>query len=135
MATNDTLLYCRSCKRLINSEVNRCPQCGAKDPFLVNQMMKAKLVPALFVGFAVFGIAMLICNALFIKHATGLVVYFCIMGSGFVGFIGAKIAKGFFGETKCDELGREMRDICRENHDMETYDKWREYVRKEMSFD
>ena len=134
MATNDTLLYCRSCKRLINSDVNRCPQCGAKDPFLVNQMMKAKILPAILVGFVLFGIAMFICNALFIKYATGFVVYVCIMASGLVGMIGAKITKSFIGEAKCDELGNQMFDICRENHDMETYDKWREHIRKAMSF-
>ncbi len=33
MALDNSLLYCRSCKRKINAEAKVCPQCGAKDPF------------------------------------------------------------------------------------------------------
>lgn len=42
MEYDNTLLYCRSCKQKINSEAEKCPQCGASDPFYFVKVRNTK---------------------------------------------------------------------------------------------
>lgn len=42
MEYDNTLLYCRCCKQKINTETERCPQCGAEDPFHFVKTRKIK---------------------------------------------------------------------------------------------
>jgi hypothetical protein len=40
MEIENTLLTCVSCKRQLNSEVDKCPHCGKKDPFMFKKIEK-----------------------------------------------------------------------------------------------
>lgn len=54
MIKEDKLLRCMSCKKQINSEVDKCPQCGKKDPFMFKKIeRKYRILQAidLFISF------------------------------------------------------------------------------------
>lgn len=40
METENKLLMCISCKRQLNTEVDKCPHCGKKDPFMFKKIEK-----------------------------------------------------------------------------------------------
>lgn len=132
MKTDDTLLYCRSCKRLINSEVESCPQCGADDPFFKYKIFGGKILPSIIIGVVFCFIGLAISLKLFGSGTMGTnwLAYFIAI---FLGFIAFKVSQTIFGKKKEEEARRKMRQICDEMDDLNAYVRWETFIKKKTN--
>ncbi len=62
MDTENTLLRCVCCKRQLNIEVDKCPHCGKKDPFMFMKIEKKATILMLLDLLISFLLAIKICS-------------------------------------------------------------------------
>ena len=122
MALDNSMIYCRSCKNLINSGAKRCPQCGAEDPFYFKKIRKVGnlLGIAKFVVPFIFGLC--VVSIISPKDFTfGMVLLIGITILGY--FVMNYFGKEYFRSMKHD-FDNHFCQIGEEKDNMEPYFTW-----------
>ena len=122
MALDNTLLYCRSCKKQINSGAKRCPQCGAEDPFYFKNIR----VNGNLLGFAKYivpfvGACMIAAIPKGDTVEMVLIIFFvsCVV----LYYLTKYIVEKYFINMKRN-IEKDYLRVCDEKNDRDTYYNW-----------
>ncbi|MCR5680448.1 MAG: hypothetical protein K6G08_09615 [Prevotella sp.] len=132
MALDNTLLYCRSCKRKINSEAKVCPQCGAKDPFYLIGLGRKMSLLSFVIGL-ILGVGF--AGGIIAAFGTKDILYLVLAIAGGIGLyrLGAVIAF-FILQSEAEKIKKVVDNEYGYNYsDTEAVEKWRELYDKAMT--
>ncbi len=121
MNYDSTLLYCRSCKHRINAETERCPQCGAEDPFYfvkARKVKKGQIWRVLLTSLISFAITE------YIDPKTILLSVVCFMAINLVLFAIFESAVTFVLREDKKKYSEEFKKICDETNDEVAFNAW-----------
>ena len=121
MEYDNTLLYCRCCKQKINSETERCPQCGAEDPFhfvKTRKIKKGQIWRVLLTSLISFAITE------YIDPKSILLAVVCFMAINLVLFAIFESAVTFVLREDKKKYSEEFKKICNEANDEVAFNAW-----------
>lgn len=121
MEYDNTLLYCRCCKQKINSETERCPQCGAEDPFYfvkTGKVKKGQIWRVLLTSLISFAITE------YIDPKTIVLSVVCFMTINLVLFAIFESAVTFVLREDKKKYSEEFKKICDEANDEVAFNAW-----------
>ena len=121
MEYDNTLLYCRCCKQKINTEAERCPQCGAEDPFhfvKTRKIKKGQIWRVLLTSLISFAITE------YIDPKTIVLSVVCFMTINLVLFAIFESAVTFVLREDKKKYSEEFKKICDEANDEVAFNAW-----------
>ena len=121
MEYDNTLLYCRCCKQKINTETERCPQCGAEDPFYfvkTRKVKKGQIWRVLLTSLISFAITE------YIDPQNTVLSVVCFMAINLVLFAIFESAVTFVLREDKKKYSEEFKKICDEANDEVAFNAW-----------
>lgn len=122
MDYDNTLLYCRSCKHKINAETEKCPQCGAEDPFYFVKTKKIKKSEFWRALLSMF-IAFIITEFLDPKSTYVSITCFIILGLILMAIFEMAVKYTLKEDEK--NYSEEFKKICDEANDEVAFNVWK----------